>query len=214
MLKYVDFYKKSNDSDFDHALKRLSVFSLINIHSLISYFPAYARLASTREALLVPLLAAALFLRFGPSKPLPKQHGLVFLFALMFSVVFSIHYQHNGVNALYAIPGYALIIQLLPSDQQPSWPDAFALSFFSLLLTDIWCSASWHLSAGALPGNFYEGIGGAGWHDLLFIGPWLAAAPLALKDSLTRRGIADKTLSECGKAIKDFLLNKLYRSSL
>ena len=178
------------------------MYNAINILSVARSFPGYVRRASTQEAVVLPLIIGFLLLKLGPKKPLSREHGLVFLFGLMLSVVFSIHQQTSGVGALYAIPGYALIIQFLPVDKQPSWPAAFVLSFFNLLLTDLWCCASWHLVHDALPGNFYYGVGGAGWHDLLFIGPWLAAIPLMLRDVLTRLGIADKTIIECASAIK------------
>lgn len=178
------------------------MYNTINILSVARSFPGYVRLASTQEAVVLPLIIGFLLLKLGPKKPLSREHGLVFIFGLMLSVVFSIHQQTHGVEALYAIPGYALIIQFLPADKQPSWSAAFVLSFFNLLLTDLWCCASWHLVHDALPGNFYYGVGGAGWHDLLFIGPWLAAIPLMLRDVLTRLGIADKTIMECASAIK------------
>ncbi len=169
----------------------------IDFIALLRQLPHYLLFRTTLEAVFVPIILSVLFFCFSPKTALPKWHGLVFLLGTMFSAVFSIHRQIPGLNALYAVPGYALLIQFLPSEFQPTWYQAFLFSFLSLLLTDLWCAASWSLSAGALPADFYYGVGGAGFHDLLFLGPWFAAVPLLLKRWLYKKDIAEKTLSEC-----------------
>lgn len=175
----------------------------IDFIGLLKHLPAYLRLRTAQEAVCLPLLISLILWHIPPRKRLPAGHALVFIFGTLISAVFSIHRYADGIETLCFIPGYALIVQLLPRTYQPSWNRAFGLSFLSVLFTDIWCSAVPHLKTGALPNNFYNGIGGAGFGDLLFLSPWLAAVPLFVSDTLFRGGIANMSLSDCFKLLKN-----------
>ncbi len=181
----------------------------IDFLSLWQHLPAYLSLHTTQEAVLVPFALSIALLRFGPRKRAPEGHALVFLFGTLLSVVFSIHRISGGIETRDFIPGYALVVLLLPRRYQPGWAQAFALSFFSLLSVDLWCAAASQLAAGPLPGDFYFGIGGAGLHDLLFLSPWLAALPLLMKDLLVSRDLADRPVTSCVRLFFRWLNNAL-----
>jgi len=162
------------------------------VHNLLAYFEQ----PQTCCSVLLPIALSVAFIAMTAPSVLPRYHGLTFVLGTLVSVVFSIHRVLGGEETLQILPGYALVIVLLPRQFQPTWAQAYGLSFLSLILADVWGVATPHLTHGSLPADFYFGIGGAGLTDQLSVGPWLAALPLMLQDWLIRRGIASQPISE------------------
>jgi hypothetical protein len=91
--------------------------------------------------------------------------------------------------ALHLYPACTLILVAMPRPFRPTWKVGYALSFASLLLSDVICTARYYLSDTACSSpEFFCGVGGAGLQDALFWVPLLSAAVLGALQFAEARG--------------------------
>jgi hypothetical protein len=155
-------------------------------HSL----PAYLQLASMREAVLAPAIISVVLWNCGRHKALPEFTGVLFLAGIALTLVFSVFRDTGAEQSIHALPGYALLLVLMPPRLQPAWQQAFALSFANMLIADVWGAGAHCVTHdGYIPVTFYYGIGGAGLSDGLFVTAWILPLVLFLSSALRRKGL-------------------------
>jgi hypothetical protein len=149
---------------------------------------------SAQEAVLLPALIALGLWQSSRERALPPFSALLFIAGCALSVVFSLSREVGDQQSVHCLPGYALLVLLVPKQYQPSWRQAFGLSFASMLIADLWGAITYFYSTGPIPPSFYYGIGGAGFEDALSLTPWLLAISMAQIEWLRRKGLADQTV--------------------
>lgn len=166
----------------------------INFSALIDNLPNYIEQPSACYAVILPLVLGLFFNVTTSHRKWPELHAVTFVLGTTLSVVFSLHRTTGDEEVLLGLPGYALLLLLLPLRFSPSWQQAFVCNFASLLIADLWGAATPHLIHGSLPNDFYFGVGGAGFGDQLFLVPLLMAPVMVVRQWMSTRDWAERPL--------------------
>ena len=156
-----------------HGMAWISVDLLQFYHALVSLYLNDLR---TLVGAVIPcLISLGLFLKYAHQIKDPQ----IILGFLFFAVTMGLFTQYWGITGLHLFTGGFVIwpiLVLLLGDRFP-WPLAYPLTFIGIVIPDLYgagMAADWS-------GGWFFGVGGAGFHDGLFLMPletMIAAAML------------------------------------
>ena len=173
----------------------IPVFDGLTFIGLWHSLPGYLQLTSMREAVLAPAGISIALWNWNRHRPLPEFSAALFLAGIALSLVFSVFRDTGAEQSIHALPGYALLMVLMPQRFQPTWQQSFGLSFSSMLIADVWGAAAHCVTQdGHIPVTFYYGIGGAGFCDGLFITAWILPLVLYLCGAVRHKGLHDRSI--------------------
>ena len=139
--------------------------------------------------LLLPFCVCVYMTLTGKSKDFNFLFFLLFIVSTTLDVSLAHWTVSSGCRSLSGYPVCAvsiLCLSLFFKEARPSAGLGYSMVFFSELARDLVCGFRYALTHQMLTLHFFQGVGGAGWTDGLFLQPLFTALGIKLIDQIPR----------------------------